>query len=103
MTKILSTVLALAAFTGTALSGEAAEAAKPKPKPYTLDTCIVSGDKLGSMGEAVVFVRENRELKVCCKGCIKDFDKDPAKFLKKVDEAEKAKADAKPKAAEAAK
>lgn len=94
MTKILTTMLAMAAFAGSIAAADAATD-PPKPKPYTLTTCIVSGDKLGGMGEAVVVTREGREIKFCCKGCIKDFDKDPAKFLKKIDEAEKANANAK--------
>lgn len=99
MTKILTTLFALAAFAGSAAAADSAPAGDaPKPKPYVLDTCIVSGDKLGDMGEAVTVVRAGREIKFCCKGCIKDFDKDPAKFLKKIEEGEKAKADAKPKA-----
>ena len=95
MLKMCTAMLTLVVCVG---SGAAADAATPpvKAKPYTLTTCIVSGDKLGTMGEAVVVVREGREIKFCCKGCIKDFDKDPAKFLKKIDEAEaKAKTDAK--------
>ncbi len=67
--------------------------ANPKPKPYTLKTCIVSGEKLdGDMGKPHVFTYEKREIKLCCKGCLKDFNKEPAKYLKKLDEAEKAKA-----------
>jgi YHS domain-containing protein len=94
MPKIFTTMLVLAAFAGSVIAADAAADA-PKPKPYTLTTCIVSGDKLGEMGDAVVVTREGREIKFCCKGCIKDFDKDPAKFLKKIDDAEaKAKADA---------
>lgn len=54
-------------------------------KPYTLDTCIVSGDKLGEMGKPVVFNYKYQEIKLCCKACRKDFDKDPAKFLKKLE------------------
>lgn len=88
MLKIVTPLLALAAFTG---SLAAAEAAVGAPRPYTLDTCIVSGDKLGTMGDAVVVVRAGREIKLCCKGCIKDFDSDPAKFLGKIDLAEKAR------------
>jgi YHS domain-containing protein len=50
-------------------------------KPYTSDKCIVSGDKLGEMGKPVVFVYQGQEIKLCCKNCRKDFDKDPAKYL----------------------
>lgn len=55
-------------------------------KAYTLDTCIVSGDKLGEMGKPVVFEYKGQEIKLCCKDCRKDFDKDPAKYLKKLEE-----------------
>ncbi|HWX18360.1 MAG TPA: hypothetical protein VN578_00510 [Candidatus Binatia bacterium] len=63
-------------------------AQKEKPKPYTLKKCVVSGDKLGEMGDPYVFVHEGREIKLCCKSCLKDFNKSPAKFLKKIDEEE---------------
>ena len=59
---------------------------KEEVKPYKLDTCIVSGEKLGEMGEPFVFAHEGQEIKLCCKSCKKKFDKDPAKFLKKLTE-----------------
>lgn len=58
-------------------------------KPYPLDTCIVSDEKLGAMGEPVSFVYQGQEIKLCCKGCRKDFDKEPAKYLKKLEKAAK--------------
>jgi hypothetical protein len=58
--------------------------ADAKAKPYPLDTCIVSGEKLGEMGKPFVFVYKDQEIKLCCKSCKKDFDKDPEKFLKKL-------------------
>jgi hypothetical protein len=60
-----------------------------KAKAYKLDTCVVSDEKLGEMGKPVVFVHEGQEIKLCCKDCRKDFDKDPAKYLKKLDEKKK--------------
>jgi hypothetical protein len=60
-------------------------AAKSGVKPYKLDTCIVSDDKLGEMGKPVVFEYKGQEVKLCCKACRKDFDKDPAKYLKKLE------------------
>jgi hypothetical protein len=59
-----------------------------KAKPYPLKTCVVSGEKLGEMGDAYVFVQDGQEVKLCCKGCLKDFKKDPAKYLKKISEAQ---------------
>jgi hypothetical protein len=60
------------------------DAAWKKVKSYPLQTCIVSGEKLGSMGKPVGFVHKRQEIRLCCKGCRKDFDKEPAKFLKKL-------------------
>lgn len=88
---LLLATLALLAF----VPARAADPASPdaKPKPYPLDTCLVSGEKLGGMGKAYVFTYEGREIRFCCKGCMKDFKKEPAKYLKKLDDAEKAAAD----------
>ncbi len=59
-----------------------------KPKPYPLNTCAVCGMKLGDMGKPVVFVYKDREIKVCDKDEEAAFKKDPAKYVKKIDEAE---------------
>ena len=78
--------------------------AKKKPKPYTLKTCPVSGDKLGGdMGDPFVFVYKDkkikddvgREIKLCCKSCKKDFDKDAAKLIKQIEKDEAKAKDAK--------
>jgi len=60
-------------------------ATAPKVKPYPLDTCIVSDEKLGSMGKPVVFTHEGQEIKLCCKSCKPKFEKDPAPYLKKLE------------------
>ena len=66
-------------------SGGTVWAEDAKPVPYPLDTCIVSGEALGSMGDAVVKIHDGREVKFCCAGCIKKFDKDPAKYIAAAD------------------
>ena len=48
---------------------------------YPLTTCVVSGEELGAMGDAYVFVHEGTEVRLCCKRCKAKFDKDPAKYL----------------------
>jgi YHS domain-containing protein len=64
------------------------EKAYKDAKPYPGTTCIVSDEKLGGdMGGPFVFVYDGRQIKLCCKSCLKDFDKDPAKFTKKWDAA----------------
>jgi hypothetical protein len=65
------------------------EAANKKVKAYPLNTCPVSGEKLDSMGEPHAFVYDLQEIKLCCKDCKKDFEKEPAKFLKKIAAADK--------------
>lgn len=57
--------------------------------PDRLKTCPVSGDKLGEMGKPYVFIYKGQEVKLCCSGCKKDFDKDPAKYMKLIRAADK--------------
>jgi len=94
--KLVLTTAALAGFLAAPFTGRADDAKKDK-KIYPLTTCVVSGDKLGGdMGDAYVFTYKDkkikdgagREVKLCCKTCLKDFNADPAKYLKKIDEAE---------------
>ena len=91
---LLLTALASAPFTGCAKDEKKTDAAAEKgaaakAKPYPLTTCVVSDEKLGEMGDPYVFVHEGQELKLCCKSCLKDFKKDPAKYMKKVEAADK--------------
>lgn len=53
-------------------------------KAYPLDTCIASGEKLGEMGEPVVMVYANQQIKFCCDSCVDDFKAEPAKFVAKL-------------------
>jgi YHS domain-containing protein len=61
----------------------------PPPKPDLLTTCPVSGDKLGEMGPAFVFVYKGQQVKLCCPDCKKDFDKNPEKYIKLIRAADK--------------
>jgi YHS domain-containing protein len=79
-------ILTLAGILITATALPAGDAKGEKPKPYPLKTCLVSDEKLGEMGDPYVFVHKGQEIKFCCKGCLKDFNKDPEKFLKKLQE-----------------
>jgi len=58
--------------------------AENSAKPYPLDTCLVSGKKLGSMGDPYAIIHEEQEIKFCCDGCEPSFKKDPAKYLAKL-------------------
>jgi YHS domain-containing protein len=59
-------------------------------KPYPLTTCVISGEKLGEMAPPYIFVQDGQEVRLCCPNCLKDFKKDPAKYLKIIQDAEKA-------------
>lgn len=55
---------------------------------YPLATCVVSGEKLGGdMGDPIEYVSANRLVRLCCKSCKKDFQKNPSKYLAMLDEA----------------
>jgi len=65
----------------------APDAAATWTDPYTLDTCPISGQKLGSMGDPIVKKYGGREVRFCCGACIGKFEADIAASWKKVDEA----------------
>ena len=54
---------------------------------YPLTQCAVSGEPLGSMGEPVNLVVQNRLVRVCCSGCKKSAAKDFDSVKKKLDDA----------------
>jgi len=59
---------------------------------YGLTTCVVSGEEFGSMGDTIDHVAGNRLVRFCCMACLADFNKDPLKYLAKVEAASKRKA-----------
>jgi YHS domain-containing protein len=85
--KTIVIAAALVALPFTALSADKKEA--KAVKPYPLKTCLVSDEDLESMGEPFVFVHQGQEVKLCCKPCQKDFRKNPAKYLKKLEKGAK--------------
>ncbi|MBD3237160.1 MAG: hypothetical protein GF330_10675 [Candidatus Eisenbacteria bacterium] len=54
---------------------------------YPIDTCIVSGQKLGSMGPPVNLLYRNRLVRLCCEGCRNAFEAEPAGFIAKLNAA----------------
>jgi len=88
--KTLAAITLAVSYLAAPLTGLAEDKKAEKAKPYPLDKCIVSDEKLGEMGKPFVFVYQGQEIKLCCKSCQKDFKKDPAKYLKKLKDAEAA-------------
>jgi len=75
----------------TPAAPDAAWLAKVKAA-YPLKTCVVSAEELGGMGEAVDYVHKeagkpDRLVCFCCDMCVPKFKKDPAKYLKMIDDA----------------
>lgn len=56
---------------------------------YPIATCVISDEPLVDGGEdiAINFVHQNRLIRFCCRGCVKDFRKDPEQALAKLDAA----------------
>jgi len=56
---------------------------------YPVKTCVVSGESLIIKGKdiGVDYVYRNRLVRLCCKGCIREFNAEPAGFLKNLDAA----------------
>ena len=80
----LTTLLAVA----VVLGGSFAFADSAIPKSYPLKKCVVSDEKLGEHGKVVkVTAPDGTDVYLCCKDCIKDFKKDPAKYAKMVKDA----------------
>ena len=53
-------------------------------KPYSSDECIVTDNKLGSMGDPITIVHKGQEVKFCCKPCVAKFNANPEKYLAKL-------------------
>lgn len=62
---------------------DAAVVEKQKAK-YPLTTCPVMGGKIEE-GKSVDYVAGNRLVRFCCPGCIQTFEKNPEKYLSKID------------------
>lgn len=53
-------------------------------KAYQSDECIVTDNKLGSMGDPVSFNHGDQQVKFCCAPCVKKFKANPEKYLAKI-------------------
>ncbi len=70
-----------------ALAGCSKEDHVANATPYPLDTCLVCEMDLSKMGEPVTFVYQGQQIKVCDAGEKALFEKDPAKYMKKLADA----------------
>ncbi|MBA3847488.1 MAG: hypothetical protein H0X45_12710 [Planctomycetes bacterium] len=91
--KLMLSITAVGTLGVVAVAADHADSGKEAAKPYPFDTCIVSGEAFGGeMGEPHVLVHDGREVKLCCKGCVKQFTKKADSYAAILDEGIKAKA-----------
>lgn len=81
---IITTAIGAAILPITMNSCATAPTTQSSVKPYLSDKCIVTDNKLGSMGDPVTKVYNEQEVKFCCAPCIKKFEKEPNKYLAKI-------------------
>jgi hypothetical protein len=80
--NIINIIIALAF---SACANHSQPVAKPaNAKAYPLTTCIVTDNKLGSMGTPVTLYHGTQEIKVCCKSCVRKFQSQPEKYMGKL-------------------
>ena len=84
LTPLAAVLLSLTGCGKSDTAAPATSTAASDAKPYPLAVCPVSDEKLGSMGDPIVFVHAGQEVKLCCKNCRKDFDASPAKYIAKL-------------------
>ncbi|MEO6787115.1 MAG: hypothetical protein ABI318_13370, partial [Chthoniobacteraceae bacterium] len=86
-TNRITTIVAALAAVFIATTAFAKDSATTVPKDYPLKTCVVSDEKLGEHGKSVKVTYEGTDVWLCCKDCIKDFKKEPGKYVKMVKDA----------------
>jgi YHS domain-containing protein len=85
MKSIKLPLLAAAAMLGAIVSASAADSGVPKDYPLT--KCPVSDEPYGGDMKPYKVTHEGTDVWLCCKSCLKDFKKDPAKYAGMVKEA----------------
>jgi hypothetical protein len=73
----------------TAMAKVDAAYVKAQTAAYPLQTCVVTGEKLGGMGAPYDRLYGTTLVRFCCSGCTADFEKDPQTYMKKIADAKK--------------
>ena len=89
MKSITLPLLAVATMLGAIVSATAADPGVPKDYPLT--KCPVADETYGGDMTPYKVTHEGTDVWLCCKGCLKDFNAEPAKYVKKMEAAEKKK------------
>ena len=79
LSTFFAAILATSAVAGDLSDQKPAQSQSGKQATNTV--CPVSGDKVGSIGKPVYIEYQGKKVALCCKDCVKDFHRDPAKFV----------------------
>ena len=79
MKQLIATLTTLSLLVACASTGGSTAA-----RAYPLDTCIVTDNALGSMGDPITKVYDGQEVKFCCAPCVAEFEANPAEFMAKL-------------------
>ena len=82
MKKLFSLVIVTLLFAAIAKADNGTNA---PVKPYPLNNCIICGMLVKGRTDAYSFVYKGQEIKLCDKSEKEEFDKNPEKYLKKID------------------
>jgi hypothetical protein len=97
--SVLFAVIAATSCLASAPSPDQKQGRSEKARIESANTvCPVSGDQVGGdMGKPVYVEYQGKKIGLCCKYCVKDFKKNPAKYaaLAEKNQAEQSDSDAK--------
>ena len=82
--RLIASFVCAALVLGACATTQSTTASSGATKKYPLDVCIVTDNKLGSMGDPITIVYNGQEVSFCCKPCVKEFEADQQKFLAKL-------------------
>lgn len=86
--KLISTAVLAGFLMAMTLAGCSKQVQTAEGKPYPLDTCLVCGMKIDAKEKPYVFVYQGQQIKVCDASEKATFEKDPAKYMKQLQDAQ---------------
>ncbi len=84
LASLAAAAIAAITLSACATTGATGGTTPAKVKPYPSDLCIVTDNKLGSMGDPITIVHNGQEVKFCCQPCVAKFKADPGRYLSKL-------------------
>lgn len=86
MNRVVLAVMLVFGFSLPALAGDTAAIEQAAAVNVGNKLCPVSGEKVGDMGDPILFEYNGKVYNMCCAMCVKDFKKDPEKYSKIAEE-----------------